>query len=85
MPWLILVAAETNVCMSLSSKLISASAIPASKLCLPSRCLAMDYFITIHSKFNAVNIILGIFTSIVIIILFVFIIMKPKIWPPIFF
>jgi hypothetical protein len=48
MPLLIFVAAETGVCVPLPSKLTSASAaIPAFRPCLPSRCLAMDYSITI--------------------------------------
>jgi hypothetical protein len=45
---LIFVAAETGVCVPLSSKSTSASAaIPAFRPCLSSRCLAMDYSITI--------------------------------------
>jgi hypothetical protein len=48
MPLLIFVAAETGVCMLLPNKLTSASAsIPAFTPCLPSRCLAKDYSITI--------------------------------------
>jgi hypothetical protein len=44
---LIFVAAETGVCVTLPSKLTSASAaIPTFRPCLPSRCLAMDYSIT---------------------------------------
>jgi hypothetical protein len=46
---LIFVAAETGVCVPLPSKLTSTSAaIPAFKPCLPSRCLAMNYSITIY-------------------------------------
>jgi hypothetical protein len=48
MPLLIFVAAETGVCVPLPSKLTAASAaIPAFRPCLPSRCLAMDYSVTI--------------------------------------
>jgi uncharacterized membrane protein len=48
MTLLIFVAAETGLCVPLPSKLTSASAaIPAFRLCLPSRCLAMDYSIII--------------------------------------
>jgi hypothetical protein len=45
MPLLIFVAAETGAIMPLRSKLTAA--IPAFSPCLPSRCLAMDYSITI--------------------------------------
>jgi hypothetical protein len=48
MPLLIFVAAETGVCVPLPSKLTSASAtIPAFTPRLPSRCLAMDYSVTV--------------------------------------
>jgi hypothetical protein len=48
MPLLILVAAETGVCVPLLSKLTSASAaIPTFTPYLSSRCLAVDYSITI--------------------------------------
>jgi hypothetical protein len=47
MSLLISVSAETGVCVPLPSKLTSASAaIPAYRPCLPSRCLAVDYFVT---------------------------------------
>jgi hypothetical protein len=45
---LIFVAAETGVCVPFPSKLTSASAaIPRFRPCLWSRCLAMDYSITV--------------------------------------
>jgi hypothetical protein len=48
MPLSIFVAMETGICMLLPSKLSSASAaISAFRPCLLSRCLAMDYSITI--------------------------------------
>jgi hypothetical protein len=47
-PLLIFVAAETGVCVPLPSKLTSAfGAVLAFRPCLPIRCLAMDYSITI--------------------------------------
>jgi hypothetical protein len=48
MPLLIFVAAETDVCMPFPGKLTSGSAaIAAFRQRFPSRCLAMDYSITI--------------------------------------
>jgi hypothetical protein len=51
---LIFVAAETGAVEPLPSIMISAFAIPAFRQCLPSRCLARDYSVTVHLHYNYV-------------------------------
>jgi hypothetical protein len=56
MSLLIFVAEETGASEPLPRKLTSASAsIPVFRQCLPSRCLAMDYSVTISSILYAKN------------------------------